>query len=102
MIRRPPRSTRFPYTTLFRSLGMPEQPRWLVALVDRGLRARAALLRLAPLRRATYQRTHRTHPAGYTLDPVGPASMLDRSEDHTSGLHSRPYLVLRLLLVNKK
>jgi hypothetical protein len=59
------------------ALGMPAQPRWLVAAVDLGLRARARLLRFAPPRRAPYRRTHPTYPGGYTMDRVGPASMLD-------------------------
>jgi hypothetical protein len=62
---------------LRRALGMPAQPRWLVAAVDLGLRARARLLRLAPPRRAAYVRTHPTYPGGYTMDRIGPSSMLD-------------------------
>src|SRR3712207_6984284 len=82
MIRRPPRSTLFPYTTLFRSLtGNPDPT-----------------------------------PAGYTwrIDTTPPDTVLDsvpsspttnstpRSEEHTSELQSRQYLVCRLLLEKKK
>jgi hypothetical protein len=59
------------------ALGMPAQPRWLVAGIDLGLRARARLLRFAAPRRAPYLRSHPTYPGGYTIDRVGPASMLD-------------------------
>src|SRR3712207_7194925 len=73
MIRRPPRSTLFPYTTLFR----PAHPR-----------ARVRATRAGPRRR----------PGG-TFSPDRPAP--SRSEEHTSELQSRQYLVCRLLLVKK-
>src|SRR3989442_5818541 len=93
MIRRPPRSTLFPYTTLFRSLYpvkghrylidalgliLKDHPRVHVAIAGRGeqsdtLRARAQQLGLA-----------------------------DRSEEHTSELQSRPHLGCRLLLEKTK
>src|SRR5476651_2776589 len=63
MIRRPPRSTLFPYTTLFRS--------------------------------------HRTPPFAYRVYPA-PRRRVNRSEEHTSELQSRQYLVCRLLLEKKK
>src|SRR3712207_7609342 len=82
MIRRPPRSTLFPYTPLFRSHPQrgPEQrpPEDRVA-------APGAAHRLAGLGH------DRVRPAGY-----------DRSEEHTSELQSRQYLVCRLLLEKKK
>src|SRR3712207_7004139 len=83
MIRRPPRSTLFPYTTLFRS---PLPPRPLLA-GDR--RSRAA--RLAAR-------------GGVEADPgtEGAAALPGRSEEHTSELQSRQYLVCRLLLEKKK
>src|SRR2546422_5657360 len=79
MIRRPPRSTLFPYTTLFRSPGdHPAQYR----IVDyRGGARREAGLRAAP------------------ADSVHRA---ERSEEHTSELQSRLHLVCRLLLEKKK
>src|SRR2546422_6023162 len=75
MIRRPPRSTLFPYTTLFRSLGAGTVPR-----------AGAVRGRAVPL-------------------PGAPAELLgpeQRSEEHTSELQSRLHLVCRLLLEKKK
>src|SRR2546429_3219254 len=72
MIRRPPRSTLFPYTTLFRSVGA---------------RARGA----APARRL-----HRVDRR------VSGAAAASRSEEHTSELQSRLHLVCRLLLEKKK
>src|SRR2546425_7952212 len=76
MIRRPPRSTLFPYTTLFRSLG-----------------ARGA-------RRADAQRGDRPELRRLLL-PAGPEARA-RSEEHTSELQSLAYLVCRLLLEKKK
>src|SRR3712207_7793000 len=84
MIRRPPRSTLFPYTTLFRS---PRLPR-----LHLGVRRRAGG---ADRRRAGSRRGH--------LDRVGAEERgLPRSEEHTSELQSRQYLVCRLLLEKKK
>src|SRR3712207_8945048 len=86
MIRRPPRSTLFPYTTLFRSAA-----RGLRGARDgRGGRAAAAGPR-PPARRAgaPAPRAHGVPPAA-------------RSEEHTSELQSRQYLVCRLLLEKKK
>src|SRR3712207_8665209 len=85
MIRRPPRSTLFPYTTLFRSV------------------RRAAL---PPPQRARLER----HGEGRRRGPGGPrgragarvARLEGRSEEHTSELQSRQYLVCRLLLEKKK
>src|SRR5258707_3417982 len=69
MIRRPPRSTLFPYTTLFRSV--EHQP----VLVGRH---------------------------GLQREDLGLGGLLERSEEHTSELQSRQYLVCRLLLEKKK
>src|SRR3712207_9135848 len=96
MIRRPPRSTLFPYTTLFRSLGLA----WLfgaVALHTPGARE---------LRR-DIQRSEILSRLNDALPPSGPIlnalARFDpfRSEEHTSELQSRQYLVCRLLLVKK-
>src|SRR3712207_8935435 len=90
MMRRPPRSTLFPYTTLFRS-----SPR---LRVDPGegdrLRggARAADRRHEEV--AVLDRPERVGPGGRDRVPRGPV----RSEEHTSELQSRQYLVCRLLL----
>src|SRR5256885_6202923 len=93
MIRRPPRSTLFPYTTLFRS-GVHESPG---AGLDRQIvfaRWRAFLLDAQP------------HSGDFSL-PVGPirgqaAPWFCRSEEHTSELQSPCNLVCRLLLEKKK
>src|SRR3712207_7566104 len=85
MIRRPPRSTLFPYTTLFRSLGAP------AAWVD------ADLPGVVP---AVRQDGHRLQLL--LLLAVGQTRVLARSEEHTSELQSRQYLVCRLLLEKKK
>src|SRR5258707_4999003 len=72
MIRRPPRSTLFPYTTLFRSHSNP------ITMI---------------------QRQNQMIPAPRRPLPARPAA---RSEEHTSELQSRQYLVCRLLLEKKK
>src|SRR3712207_7025633 len=89
MIRRPPRSTLFPYTTLFRSKGAAGSVSGIDA--DAGPEA-AGLVAL----RST---TGTTLIAATVL-----ASMVTflRSEEHTSELQSRQYLVCRLLLEKKK
>src|SRR2546422_3349318 len=93
MIRRPPRSTLFPYTTLFRSLPHPHR-----ALLRGG-----ALRRLQPLR----QRQHLALRVGERRrgrperEVLALAQRL-RSEEHTSELQSRLHLVCRLLLEKKK
>src|SRR3712207_7807129 len=83
MIRRPPRSTLFPYTTLFRSP-----------------------VHQARLRQRVEHREGRqgTRPPGGTghADPVPGLPVRRRSEEHTSELQSRQYLVCRLLLEKKK
>src|SRR5436309_4628485 len=76
MIRRPPRSTLFPYTTLFRSV------RWLFRLEHQQVRA---------VGKRQPERLHR-HADLHLL----------RSEEHTSELQSRENLVCRLLLEKKK
>ncbi|HET7430144.1 MAG TPA: oxygenase MpaB family protein [Nocardioides sp.] len=60
------------------ALGMPQQPAWFVSAVRRGLRARALLLRLAPPRRTAFHHRPTTYPHGYSLQDIGPRSMLDR------------------------
>src|SRR3989442_7471126 len=75
MIRRPPRSTLFPYTTLFRSL----QQHALAARQLLGRRVAQAV----------------------EQDQVEQAPRATRSEEHTSELQSRPHLVCRLLLEKK-
>src|SRR3712207_6925355 len=84
MIRRPPRSTLFPYTTLFRSLrGVLRPQRAGPARLSLNSPGRARR-RLARPRRAE-----------------GDRRLVQRSEEHTSELQSRQYLVCRLLLEKK-
>src|SRR3712207_7944814 len=100
MVRRPPRSTLFPYTTLFRSRAVDDPlAAGLVALRVRAHRARVAAglgLGEAERGRPLAGRAARQEPL---LELVG-AEELDRqrSEEHTSELQSRQYLVCRLLL----
>src|SRR3712207_8515568 len=98
MIRRPPRSTLFPYTTLFRSRAIAIATDVAGAL---GAAHRAGL-------------THRdVKPHNIMILPDGRAKLIDfglaaiatevsRSEEYTSELQSRQYLVCRLLLEKKK
>src|SRR3712207_7720510 len=96
MIRRPPRSTLFPYTTLFRS--------HLVVVACR----RQVLLVEEPQRREVLDLLERDHvgPGGedglLRQPPRGRVEAVERSEEHTSELQSRQYLVCRLLLEKKK
>src|SRR5258708_29954726 len=94
MIRRPPRSTLFPYTTLFRShRGDGAAARGRRA--HRGLAAPAAdLAGVRPLHRA--RRPAASLPRGEPED-----AQLARSEEHTSELQSPDHLVCRLLLEKK-
>src|SRR3712207_7292250 len=91
MIRRPPRSTLFPYTTLFRST--VEE---FLAVGDRGS---AEALRVGPRRRVGAVRGGRV--VGGAATGARPGRGV-RSEEHTSELQSRQYLVCRLLLEKKK
>src|SRR3712207_7373503 len=84
MIRRPPRSTLFPYTTLFRSIA--------------GGGAREHV-RAEPRAEPGDEDLHRLPRM---LRPLVRPQRLDRSEEHTSELQSRQYLVCRLLLEKKK
>src|SRR3712207_7878435 len=86
MIRRPPRSTLFPYTTLFRS--GDEAPERVAS--ERDDQPRRDDLEL------------RGEPREVVLDLVGLRVAVLRSEEHTSELQSRQYLVCRLLLEKKK
>src|SRR3712207_7962722 len=98
MIRRPPRSTLFPYTTLFRSLRAAQQ-------LGQEARGRPAVARRDD--RVVELHGHAGDPAAGRAAPEGirPAPGLLvrrlRSEEHTSELQSRQYLVCRLLLEKK-
>src|SRR5690554_7793026 len=95
MIRRPPRSTLFPYTTLFRSfhavLGKSKDS-FVITLKGA---PEEIITRCTQRQRGNFQRR---------LNSPGRTSLLDqaRSEEHTSELQSRPHLVCRLLLEKKK
>src|SRR3712207_8256823 len=102
MIRRPPRSTLFPYTTLFRSLPCPGR---------RGGPTMPGRRRAATTKRrtTTRRRSPARRPAVPDLPTAGPGERVwvlavpfraPRSEEHTSELQSRQYLVCRLLLEN--
>src|SRR5260370_31084859 len=94
MIRRPPRSTLFPYTTLFRSLHRRDRPRRRAR--PRRPRQRAAeLLADDPDRRRLGDLSRRRRSGSS-------ASNSARSEEHTSELQSHLNLVCRLLLEKKK
>src|SRR3712207_8373153 len=92
MIRRPPRSTLFPYTTLFRSAEHLLQA--LGSCLMSGL-ANIAAARGIKLGEVTAR-------VEGDIDLRGILGLDDRSEEHTSELQSRQYLVCRLLLEKKK
>src|SRR2546429_5255649 len=89
MIRRPPRSTLFPYTTLFRSR-RELASRINAALKDQPDAVKEERIGLIAAR------------CGMTLPATPPADYVSRSEEHTSELQSRLHLVCRLLLEKKK
>src|SRR2546430_5980527 len=93
MIRRPPRSTLFPYTTLFRSCrvceGPIEQKGGQRRLVCKKVKCRSAWLAKCPFH------------AGLRAHQTGPTAGI-RSEEHTSELQSQSNLACRLLLEKKK
>src|SRR3989442_9442081 len=90
MIRRPPRSTLFPYTTLFRSPACADVSSYQGTECTIG----------------TLSSPERAWRAGRTACGIGRGSRVRnrdrRSEEHTSELQSRPHLVCRLLLEKKK
>src|SRR3712207_7503099 len=94
MIRRPPRSTLFPYTTLFRSLSLEVRPGEIYGFLGPNGAGKTTtihmLLNLVP-------------PTSGRVCLFGkPLERGSRSEEHTSELQSRQYLVCRLLLEKKK
>src|SRR3712207_8527600 len=97
MIRRPPRSTLFPYTTLFRSLCARLPARDLDAARPDDTRARSDG-RAAEGVRHTASVANRRGLRAFADERRRP----ERSEEHTSELQSRQYLVCRLLLEKKK
>src|SRR3712207_8686624 len=88
MIRRPPRSTLFPYTTLFRSVGTMNN-------------AGTVLLTIADM--SVIEAEVEVDETDIPLVAIGQTARVTiRSEEHTSELQSRQYLVCRLLLEKKK
>src|SRR3712207_8477562 len=98
MIRRPPRSTRFPYTTLFRSLPDLPSASVSVALDERG----AALTSVDLARKLESWRNGGKRECRFLIGAADGHAEEQRSEEHTSELQSRQYLVCRLLLEKKK
>src|SRR3712207_7432191 len=90
MIRRPPRSTLFPYTTLFRSLPLVE------IRADRNAPVACSQVQTNDM----FVMLDRSDSFLYLYNDKGLISL--RSEEHTSELQSRQYLVCRLLLEKKK
>src|SRR3712207_7162497 len=99
MIRRPPKSTLFPYTTLFRSIqDFDDFSLWVYYIVD------DICQQLQPfLRRPGPSPTTASDSELIAMAIIGECRGYDmRSEEHTSELQSRQYLVCRLLLEKKK
>src|SRR2546430_7958535 len=92
MIRRPPRSTLFPYTTLFRSVKARTDAR----------RTWRGVTRIGELREAGVNVSISTNNIVNPFTPYGHPDLLRRSEEHTSELQSQSNLVCRLLLEKKK
>src|SRR5258707_7733376 len=88
MIRRPPRSTLFPYTTLFRSLSVDERLGVEVIVTDLEAGGRGEVVKRVV--------------EDDSVRHVETEAFVHRSEEHTSELQSRQYLVCRLLLEKKK
>src|SRR3712207_8844087 len=99
MIRRPPRSTLFPYTTLFRSRRAPalefSEEDWDDVISIN-------LTSLFYLSQAAARRFVEQGGGGKIINLASVLSFSGRSEEHTSELQSRQYLVCRLLLEKKK
>src|SRR3712207_9024286 len=88
MIRRPPRSTLFPYTTLFRSLEKKKALIGKLNAIDENMDTDEATTLVRELMKE--------------WNSIGHVPFKERSEEHTSELQSRQYLVCRLLLEKKK
>src|SRR3712207_7440952 len=102
MIRRPPRSTLFPYTTLFRSLHHRRDFACSIAVMKEARNVKYGQF-VAPgnALRVEVELVKETEAGGgATFKAAGTVG--DRSEEHTSELQSRQYLVCRLLLEKKK
>src|SRR3712207_9005799 len=95
MIRRPPRSTLFPYTTLFRSTDADDGAHPAPTPADP---APSALHQRRAVARIEVEVAGAARPGEH----IRPTVARERSEEHTSELQSRQYLVCRLLLEKKK
>src|SRR3712207_7644321 len=93
MIRRPPRSTLFPYTTLFRSFK---------EVKETGTEAKMPIIEVLKTHPGNVLRAMGMRIAENGIFYISTAFVLVRSEEHTSELQSRQYLVCRLLLEKKK
>src|SRR5687768_18245496 len=98
MMRRPPPSTLFPYTTLFRSNELSSEEAWLVSLVIAGFDLQAIVLNSPRSEGDTLTLLSRLIESRLITLERTPG----RSEEHTSELQSRLHLVCRLLLEKKK
>src|SRR3712207_9268812 len=92
MIRRPPRSTLFPYTPLFRSRRIKRSPFLMRRFIRKRIEERVASRGRTPVTEADVDESARMYRQ----------YRFKRSEEHTSELQSRQYLVCRLLLEKKK
>src|SRR3712207_8635980 len=102
MIRRPPRSTLFPYTTLFRSELLGGGNRLRQVALDVILIVERLPLQVVQLDIVTVDERQATDPGAGQEVARGGTQRAARSEEHTSELQSRQYLVCRLLLEKKK
>src|SRR2546425_2624275 len=101
MIRPPPISTLFPYTTLFQSRIIPPIRHRFSRFRQREHGTRNLLLEFSR-KKISHQRRHRNHQGSdFTVEPES-SLVAYRSEEHTSELQSLAYLVCRLLLEKKK
>src|SRR2546429_4818089 len=109
MIRRPPRSTLFPYTTLFRSLNLASESIWATERFETA-KPGAVQVEVTGMQFAWYFRypgpdgkfgATKPELEDASLGGAGALGLDPRSEEHTSELQSRLHLVCRLLLENK-
>src|SRR3712207_8247754 len=96
MIRRPPRSTLFPYTTLFRSIDATQTSAMLFLIII-GASLFGHMLTILRIPNQMVELVAQYHVAVFLF-----LAAAMRSEEHTSELQSRQYLVCRLLLEKKK
>src|SRR3712207_7854358 len=102
MIRRPPRSTLFPYTTLFRSGNISPTTKECEECIKEGTSWVAPRMCLSCGHVGCCDSSSGRHATRHFIDTEHPVIVALRSEEHTSELQSRQYLVCRLLLEKKK